>query len=228
MIKRHYHKVKGHIDRRKFRLLLIATFLVLILPVFFGKGLLSSIVFVLCMSFLLIQSMIISRENRPKYAFWRYLMVIILLILFWLEPFGYRSPVIDSIRFVLLASVFVFITFYLLRFLKKSKEVNLDVLIVAVNIYLLMGIIAGSLTFLLHDLYPDSYNIPANITNPNFVTFTYYSFITMSTVGYGDITPRIPETQTIGYLIAVTGQLYVAIIVAFLVGKLLVHQDKKE
>jgi hypothetical protein len=48
----------------------------------------------------------------------------------------------------------------------------------------------------------------------------------MSTVGYGDITPRIPETQTLAYLIAVTGQLYVAIIVAFLVGKLLIKPNE--
>jgi hypothetical protein len=47
----------------------------------------------------------------------------------------------------------------------------------------------------------------------------------MSTVGYGDITPRIPETQTLAYLMAISGQLYVAIIMAFLVGKFLVHSD---
>jgi hypothetical protein len=50
----------------------------------------------------------------------------------------------------------------------------------------------------------------------------------MSTVGYGDITPRIPETQTLAYFISITGQLYVAIIIAFLVGKLLVHSDRNK
>ena len=61
-----------------------------------------------------------------------------------------------------------------------------------------------------------------------FVNFVYFSFITMSTVGYGDITPKIPESQTLAYFISVTGQLYIAIIIAFLVGKSLVHQDRKE
>jgi len=61
---------------------------------------------------------------------------------------------------------------------------------------------------------------------PEIVNFVYYTFITMSTVGYGDITPRIPETQTLAYFLSVSGQLYVAIIIAFLVGKLLMHPGK--
>jgi hypothetical protein len=63
---------------------------------------------------------------------------------------------------------------------------------------------------------------------PGLETLFYYSFVTLSTVGYGDITPRLPQTQTLAYLIAVTGQLYVAIIMAFLVGKLLVNRSEDE
>jgi hypothetical protein len=50
----------------------------------------------------------------------------------------------------------------------------------------------------------------------------------MSTVGYGDITPRIPETQTLAYLLSISGQLYVAIIIAFLIGKMLMQGDQKK
>jgi hypothetical protein len=50
----------------------------------------------------------------------------------------------------------------------------------------------------------------------------------MSTVGYGDITPKLPQTQTLAYFIAVTGQLYVAIVIAFLVGKLLMHRGEEK
>lgn len=58
--------------------------------------------------------------------------------------------------------------------------------------------------------------------------FLYYSFITMSTVGYGDIIPRIPETQTLAYVISITGQLYVAIIIAFLFGKFLMKANENK
>jgi hypothetical protein len=63
---------------------------------------------------------------------------------------------------------------------------------------------------------------------PVFVNFLYYSFITMSTVGYGDIIPCIPETQTLAYFLSITGQLYVAIIIAFLIGKLLMQSAQEK
>ena len=47
--------------------------------------------------------------------------------------------------------------------------------------------------------------------------FVYYNFITLTTVGYGDITPVAPLAQSFAYAEAVTGVLYVAVLVARLV-----------
>ena len=49
------------------------------------------------------------------------------------------------------------------------------------------------------------------------LTFLYYSFITMSTLGYGDISPVNPHAMTASYVLAILGQLYLAILVARLV-----------
>lgn len=222
MVKKHIRKARNMVERRRFRLLLFATMLVLVLPAFFGKGLLNTVLFLISLTFLLIQSMVIANVNRPSNAWIRPLIIIILIILYWLDPLGIKSGVLDVAKFILLVLVFFAVTYYLFLFLKKSKEVNIDVILVSINIYLLLGIVFGSLAFLFNTLYVNAYNLPSYSTGPEFNTFVYYSFITMSTVGYGDITPRIPETQTLAYFISVTGQLYVAIIVAFLVGKLLV------
>jgi hypothetical protein len=46
----------------------------------------------------------------------------------------------------------------------------------------------------------------------------YYSFVTMTTVGYGDITPVSPPARTLAWLEAMMGQFYIAVLVAFLVG----------
>jgi voltage-gated potassium channel len=47
---------------------------------------------------------------------------------------------------------------------------------------------------------------------------TYYSFVTMTTVGYGDITPLSPPARTLAWLEAMMGQFYIAVLVAFVVG----------
>jgi voltage-gated potassium channel len=226
MKKKSHKKVISWIEKHRFKLLILATFLVLTLPAFAGNRLLGSILFVTSMSFLFIQSLIVANAKKSKWMNLRYIVVVVMIILFSMEPFGLESLDLEFIRLSLLAVFFVFVTFYLIRFMKNSSRVNIDVIITAINIYLLFGIIAASLAFLCYKFYPDAYLLPSNITEPNFVTFLYYCFITMSTVGYGDITPRIPETQTLAYLMAITGQLYVAIIIAFLVGKLLMHRGE--
>ena len=61
-------------------------------------------------------------------------------------------------------------------------------------------------------------SIVNNSTN-YFADYLYYGFVTFSTLGYGDIVPLKPHAKALSLLISVTGQLYLAIIVATLVGK---------
>jgi voltage-gated potassium channel len=226
MIKQHYNKTKDMIERRRYSLLLLSTILVLVLPAFTGTGLLSSIFFVVTMSFLFIQSIIAANIKKSRKRFIQYI-VLVLIILVWLQPLGMVSIYIDLIKVVAFVTFFVFVVIYLVRFIAGSPNVNYNVLITSVNIYLLLGIIGAFLAYFFNSFYTDAFSFPTHIKDPVFVNFLYYSFITMSTVGYGDITPKIPETQTLAYFISVTGQLYVAIIIAFLVGKLLVSAEKK-
>jgi hypothetical protein len=56
---------------------------------------------------------------------------------------------------------------------------------------------------------------------------TYFSFVTLTTVGYGDISPVSPATRTLSWVEAITGQFYLAVIVAGLMG-LLAAKGKRE
>ena len=47
----------------------------------------------------------------------------------------------------------------------------------------------------------------------------YYSFVTMTTLGYGDITPVGPQARSLSILLSITGPMYIAILIAKLVGK---------
>jgi uncharacterized membrane protein len=65
---------------------------------------------------------------------------------------------------------------------------------------------------------------PTNEVRPVFSllphVLTYYSFVTLTTVGYGDISPVSPATRTLAWMEAITGQFYLAVIVAGLVSVL--------
>jgi voltage-gated potassium channel len=226
MFKQQYQKTQDLIAQRRYSLLLFATVMVLVLPAFSGTGLLSDILFMLTMSYLFIQSTIVanikkSRKRRIQY------IVVALIVFTWLKPIGIESIYVDIFKLLSFVTFFIFVMIYLFKFIVASEKVNFNVLITSVNIYLLGGIIGAFIAFLFNRLYTDAYNFPSYIIKPVFAHFLYYTFITMSTVGYGDITPRIPETQTLAYFMSIAGQLYVAIIIAFLVGKLLVGGGKK-
>ncbi len=95
------------------------------------------------------------------------------------------------------------------------KNVDIFALVDAVNGYLLLSIMFISLVAFC-DLYlPGSYNAAGKSD----MELVYYTMITLTTAGYGDITPQLPVSQSLSMFIAVTGQFYVAVIVAILVGK---------
>jgi len=227
MIKNHYKKAYAWIEKYRFELLLLSTIQTMVLPAFSGTGILSELLFVITLSFLFIQSMVVANVKKSKKRLLR-VIVISMIVISWLKPVGFDSVYIEVIKLSFFVAFFIYVLSFLIRFIAKSRSVNLNVLITSINIYLLAGIVGASLSMGLYRLYPDAYNFPSYIDPPVFVHFLYYSFITMSTVGYGDITPRIPETQTLAYLLSISGQLYVAIIIAFLIGKFLIQSDHKK
>ena len=58
--------------------------------------------------------------------------------------------------------------------------------------------------------------------------FLYFSFVTITTLGYGDVLPLSPTAQTVAWIEAVFGQLYIAIVVARLVGLQIAHSRSPE
>lgn len=226
MIKKVRNKIITKIQRYRYRVLLMVTLMVLITPAFFGDGNFSAIVFLILMSFLYIQSMIATTETRSKFNIRRYIAVLLMITILWLEPAGIMTGWLQLLKLVFLLVFFGFIITKLVLFIRKSDSVNINVIMVAITIYLLIGILAGNLAFVLHLINSEAYSFPSSIPYPRFIDFVYYSFITLASVGYGDITPAITETRTLAFIIAITGQMYLTIIMAIIVGKFITSSKK--
>ena len=66
---------------------------------------------------------------------------------------------------------------------------------------------------------PDAFGgISATNVTDQLSQLTYFSFVTLTTLGYGDVLPLVPVAESLAYLEAVIGQLYIAILIAGLVG----------
>ena len=109
----------------------------------------------------------------------------------------------------------------------RTRTVTVDSVYRAISAYLLFGL-AWALTYwAIFTISPDAFSLPARngdavtiATSNDFSQFVYYSFVTMATLGYGDMTPLARTTRTLSWVQTVTGQFYVAIVIAWLVSYL--------
>lgn len=117
---------------------------------------------------------------------------------------------------------FVFIVIQLIKQTAKASDVNVRVIADSINGYLLVGIIYSIVMFSFVRFQPEAFHFPEGndgIDRADMSKMFYYTFVTYTSTGYGDILPVHPAARSFATLISVTGQLYIAIIIAMLVGK---------
>jgi hypothetical protein len=121
---------------------------------------------------------------------------------------------------------FSMITVVILRHILSVREVTSDTILGAICAYLVLGIVWTMVYSLMELLTPGSFlhggvNISVGFPGsrePAISNFIYYSFVTLTTLGYGDITPNSSPAAALSSLEAVTGQFYIAILIARFVG----------
>jgi hypothetical protein len=135
------------------------------------------------------------------------------------------AAVFLDIRALKIAFFVVFIAFCTLSAVIAFIEVtlaglpNVNRLMGAICIYLLLGVIWGTIYILLELLSPGSFHgLDAESQTRHSSQLFYFSFVTITTLGYGDITPELPLVRTLTYLEAIVGQMYIAVLIAGLVG----------
>jgi len=118
---------------------------------------------------------------------------------------------------------FIYITWSQLRILLKHREVTGETISMSISIYLLLGVIWALLYVVIFTRDPEAFRfatpIPGGGTEAyRFPILLYFSLTTLSTVGFGDITPLTLQARYAAVAEAITGQFYLAILVARLVG----------
>jgi hypothetical protein len=146
------------------------------------------------------------------------LMVLLIVVAGSLDEF---TSVTWAPVFGLISSLIFFlgIAYVVSRRVLFSGAVDFNTIIGALAVYLLIGLIWAVLYLLTLEFFPLAFNgIERENWSDNFSNAAYFSFVTMTSLGYGDISPALPLTRALAYLQAIVGAFYMAIVVASLIG----------
>ena len=132
---------------------------------------------------------------------------------------GAESIPQHAARFIVL----LITSWILVRDVMRATAVTIDTILGAICVYLLVAMATSEVYSFIYLMNENAFNVSAEVLvealerGEHMWITTYFSFVTMTTLGYGDITPATGAIRSIAMLQAVFGQLYIAIIVARLV-----------
>ena len=151
-------------------------------------------------------------------------IVIFSLVSAWLDSAGF-----DQLYLLLLLSFFVSTALRTAKQVLFSGDIDLNKILGAICIYILIGLIWAVLFNLLQLNFPHSFNNISDVGSwfELFPDFIYFSFVTITTLGFGDISPTLPLARFLVYFEAIIAQFYMAILVASLVGSLMSNMALK-
>jgi voltage-gated potassium channel len=155
------------------------------------------------------------RRNQRSIAV---VLLLPLLTLYWLGIY-------EAITLSIVGVYFLFTIYYGLLIysftvqIKNARRVSSNVLFATFCLYLIIGLFWGVLYALLHEITPGAYSgaLLAEQNDPIHI-FNYFSFVTLTTLGYGDITPQTAGAASFCQMEAIVGQFFTAVVVAWLVG----------
>jgi ion channel len=136
----------------------------------------------------------------------------------WISHF--RPDLVPPPVFLMAGLVLIaFVVANLLRFVLRAPSVNVEVLCASISAYLMLGLLWTLAYWLVDQLTPGAFAFNTNEGRQSIRGFNafYFSFVTLSTVGYGDITPVSKVARMLAAMEAMTGLLYVAVLIARLV-----------
>jgi voltage-gated potassium channel len=126
----------------------------------------------------------------------------------------------------------VAIVVLMIQHIARSRKVTPTIILSSINGYLLLGVLGSVLLAIADRLHHRVFTAGAHGIHfpgesvPQLSDFIYFSFVTLSTLGYGDVIPVSHLSRSMAILIAVTGQLYMTILIAMLVGKFLARNEE--
>jgi CDP-diglyceride synthetase len=213
----------NHSPHRFLYLLVALVAFVTIVPVLEAVGY-GGTIFTIFVSIILLSAVYAVSESRGQF-FLALILAGPAFVLRWINNF-LGSPWLELIADVFNVFFLLLVVMLILTHVLRDEEVSREKIFGALSVYLLLGFIWAILFIMVDFLVPGSlrYGQDQALTGAQMV---YYSLVTLTTLGYGDIVPVSPTARSLATLEALTGQLYLTVLVARLVGLHITHASRR-
>jgi len=208
------HNQSGWFHVNRFSFLLVSIVLFLILRPFVEDFVRISFLMEIFISAILLSGIYAVSEDRISLVF---ALVTGLPALFMNWSFQiFEIPSLLVIHHICSALFFATATIVIVRHLMNQKVVTVDLIWGAVCGYFFIGFMWSAIFSLLEGICPGSFKLGGQVV-PDIDSFIYFSFVTLATLGYGDIVPLTEQAQSLAIVETVMGQMYLAVNIAALV-----------
>jgi voltage-gated potassium channel len=148
----------------------------------------------------------------------QFLIVIIFSILVTASLIKFESIAVIMSIDILCALILLYCTYLIVKSLLVSKAIAESEIFGLLNCYIIMGIVFAFIYQLAFRIDPVAFD-PSRIERDSINSFIYFSFTTITTLGYGDIIPKSSLVQRLAIIEAILGQFYIAIVVTYLLSR---------
>jgi len=215
----------------RFLILLLSLFAAILVPPYFTDMAIISYVWRVIFSAVLVFALL-SVTGSGKNLMFIGLLLVPTFVTTWLSEYTEEALYIylDNLTTII---YLVVVAWFFVRFIFLARLVTLNVIYASMCLYLILALIWAAIYANLHIYYEDAFHfgVPwletmANHRDSHMGIFTYYSFVTLSTLGYGDISPVNRVAQAWVSVEAMIGQFYIAIAMARLVSMYTAHKQR--
>lgn len=209
----------------KFGFVLLLIFLIgsLLVPAYFENKVLGGAALRVMFSVILLASLYLIAYQLREFIIGIVIAIPTLLANWWGEFFSPPWNVYVSSTFYII--FLCYISFFIIRFIFATKQINLDMIFAAICLYMYIGLIWTFIYLIVEASHPGSFSFAAELPgDPEGLIHTlrnslsYFSYVTLSTLGYGDVTPLTRLARVWAILETLIGQFYLALVIARLIG----------
>jgi hypothetical protein len=212
-------------DRGLSIFLVMIVVVVFVLPPLASLGVTGRLFLDVLFSLLLISG-IASMSGRRRVLITLALISIVALAIRWINSFN-ASALLDVLNYLSTITATILFSTVVLSQVVKKGPITIHRIEGAIAVYLLLGLAWAHTYELIEYLSPGAFTGALTASN-RFSSWMYFSFVTLASLGYGDIAPVHPIARSLAVAEALTGQLYLAILIARLVSQELYYRVSQE